>query len=70
MMVDIRLKLYQQVKNELKRVNGTAKTKAEAQVIVDEKTNAYQIAWDATNEAGTDEEKELYSMRQETYTLP
>ena len=60
----------------INRVNGTAKTKAEAQAIVDEKTNAYQIVWDAANipvpapEAGTDEEKELYSMRQGTYTLP
>ena len=54
----------------INRVNGTAKTKAEAQAIVDEKTNAYQIVWDAANEAHTDEEKELYSMRQETYTLP
>ena len=54
----------------INRVNGTAKIKAEAQAIVDEKTRAYQIVWDAANEAGTDEDKELYSMRQETYTLP
>ena len=54
----------------INRVNGTAKTKAEAQALVEEKTNAYQIVWDAANEGGTDEEKELYSMRQETYTLP
>ena len=49
----------------INRVSGTAKTKAEAQAIVDGKVEESQAAWDALSVADR-----AYSARPEKYTLP